>query len=78
MTALGYLALWLLAGIPLALIVGALLRWSQPPVPECSGCRDLERQLAHAGEHIRLLERANTGLAVKVGDLLAQRRSEAS
>lgn len=51
-------------------------RRSASAVPACSTCPDLARQLAAAKEHVRLLERANAGLAAKVTKLEARRRSE--
>ena len=84
MTALRILGWWCLASVVLAglwVAYRAAVGDIESPAgaePTCPGCADLARQLLNANEHIRLLERANAGLASKVGDLLVQRRSEAS
>lgn len=79
MTGLRILA-WFLVAIPLVVVVGSVLRRHQPPAPDCSGCRDLIRQLANANEHVRLLEQANAALADKqrerLAEVKARRRTE--
>lgn len=73
MTALHFLGWWLLAGFALACLwaayraaVGDIESGAgvEPPCPRCLA----------KDEHIRLLERANAGLAAKVDDMLVRRR----
>ena len=80
MTALRILGYWVAASLILAGLWAAYRAAvgdiESPADAEmtCPGCDELARQLAAANEHVRLLERANAGLAAKVDDMLVRRR----